>query len=225
MENTSSTRAMNVDSGERVISILAGSFLLLDSIINKNLRLGKAAAGGFLLYRGISGHCPGYALAGRESFIPSRNVNIRVNMTVDVPRVQVYAAWRKLENLPKFMSHLVSVTETSENIYLWKAAIPNKAVPVTWRATIVRDVPGEMISWRPMPDSIVSNSGKVEFRDAEDGNGTEILVNISYEPPMGLIGKAVSEFFHPALERLVRKDVLNFKDFIEANVERMELNL
>ena len=225
MQNTTSTRAMNVDSGERVVSILAGSFLVLDSIINKNFRLGKAVAGGFLLYRGISGHCPGYALAGRESTIPSRNVNIRVNMSVDVPRVKVYAAWRKLENLPKFMSHLVSVTETSDNIYLWKAAIPNKALPVSWRATIIRDIPGEMISWRAMPDSTVVNSGKVEFRDAEDGIGTEILVNISYEPPMGLIGKAVTEFFHPALERLVRKDVMNFKQFIEANVDRLQLNL
>jgi uncharacterized membrane protein len=72
--------------------------------------LAKALAGGFLLYRGTSGYCPGYAAMGKSQLpVPYKTINIRTKQVVNVPRSEAYAFWRKLENLPLFMKHLVSV--------------------------------------------------------------------------------------------------------------------
>ena len=220
MENTTKLKGMNVSSGERLISLLAGGFLLLDSIVNRRMRRLKAVTGGYLLYRGISGNCALYNLAGRESTLPTRNINLRTEMYIAKPRLEVYAMWRRLENLPLFMKHLDSVKEVYDNISEWKASIPGKIAPVSWRSVIVRDNPGEMISWRSLPDSMVENSGKIEFKDTEDNLGTMVYTNISYRPPMGLMGNAIGEFFHPKLERIVLEDVYSFKQYAETGITK-----
>ncbi len=220
MENSTKLNAMNVSSPERLISILAGGFLLLDSIVNRRMRKLKAVTGGYLLYRGISGNCALYNLAGRESTLPTRNINLRTEMYIAKPRLEVYAMWRRLENLPLFMKHLDSVKEVYDNISEWKASIPGKIAPVSWRSVIVRDNPGEMISWRSLPDSMIENSGKIEFKDTDDNLGTMVYTNISYRPPMGLMGNAIGEFFHPKLERIVLEDVYSFKQYAETGITK-----
>jgi len=220
MENTTRSNGMNVSSPERMISIIAGGFLLLDSIVNKRMRRLKALTGGYLLYRGISGNCALYNLAGKESTLPTRNINLRTEMYIAKSRLEVYAMWRKLENLPLFMKHLESVNEVYDNISEWKANIPGKLAPVSWRSVIVRDIPGEMMSWRSLPDSMIENSGKIEFRDAENDQGTMVYTNISYRPPMGLMGNAIGEFFHPKLERIVLEDVYSFKQYAETGITK-----
>jgi len=220
MENTTKVKAVNVSSPERVISIIAGGFLLLDSLLNKKMRRAKALAGGYLMYRGVSGNCAMYRLAGRESILPTRNINLRTEMYIAKPRLEVYAMWRNLENLPLFMKHLQSVKEVYDNISEWKASIPGKLAPIGWRSVVVRDIPGEMISWRSLPDSMIENSGKIEFRDAENDFGTMVYTNISYRPPLGLMGNAIGEFFHPRLERIVLEDVYSFKQYAETGLTK-----
>ncbi len=212
------THAVNVGSGERLISMAAGSFLLINSITSGKLPLLRLLTGGFLLYRGLTGNCPLYKAAGKTATIPPANVNIRLTMVVAKPRESVYNAWRNLENLPLFMSHITEVKEVFDNITEWRAEIPGNPIPLTWRASIVLDIPGREITWRSLPDSMVDNVGKVEFRDSEDAIGTDVHVTISYQPPFGLVGDALSSFFRPSLEKIVRSDVYSFKEFVEANI-------
>jgi uncharacterized membrane protein len=212
------THAVNVNSSERVISIAAGAILLWNALSAKKFSLLKIATGGYLLYRGVTGNCALYSLGGKPATIPSRNINIRLKMFVSKPRQSVYRAWRKFENLPLFMSHIAEVKEGIDNISEWKAQIPGNPITVSWRSVIVRDIPDREITWRSLPDSMIDNVGKIEFRDAEDAAGTDIHVTISYQPPMGIVGDAISSFFQPRLEKIVREDIFGFKEFIEANV-------
>jgi len=212
------THAVNVGSAERLVSLAAGSFLLINTITAKNFSLLKLLTSGYLLYRGASGNCPLYTIAGRPATIPSNNINIRVKMFVAKPRESVYRAWRKLENLPLFMSHITDVKQVFDNISEWKAELAGNPVPLKWRASIVRDVVDQEITWKSLPDSMIDNVGKVEFRDSEEAIGTDIYVTISYKPPLGIVGDAISSFFTPAIEKVVREDVYGFKQFIEANV-------
>ncbi|HMF70379.1 MAG TPA: SRPBCC family protein [Flavitalea sp.] len=212
------THAVNVGSAERLISLAAGSFLLINTISAKKFSLLKLLTSGYLLYRGASGNCPLYTIAGRPAKIPSNNINIRVKMFVAKPRESVYRAWRNLENLPLFMSHITDVKQVFDNISEWKAELAGNPVPLKWRASIVRDIVDQEITWRSLPDSMIDNVGKVEFRDSEEAIGTDIYVTISYKPPLGIVGDAISSFFTPAIEKVVREDIYGFKQFIEANV-------
>jgi len=209
---------VNVTSTERLVSAAAGSFLLINSLTSRNFSLLKLVTSGYLLYRGVSGNCPLYTMAGRPATIPSENINIRLEMFVAKPRQSVYRAWRHLENLPLFMSHITEVKTVSDNITEWTAELSGNPIPLKWRATIVRDIPDHEITWRSLPDSMIENVGKVEFRDAVEANGTNIHVTISYKPPFGIVGDAISSFFHPSIEKVVREDVYAFKEFIESNV-------
>lgn len=210
------TEIMNVGSSERLVSAAAGTLLFIDGVVNKHFKLQKLFTGGYLLFRGITGYCPIYRAAGKSSAPKSKNINIRLKMFVDKPRQEVYAAWRKLENLPLFMDHLESVTEVFENVSEWKAKLPGN-ISLKWKACIVRDVFGEEITWRSLPDASVENAGKIEFRDSETAFGTDVHVTITYRPPLGLVGEAAGEFFHEKLEKVVREDVFEFKRFVEAH--------
>lgn len=211
------SKYVNVSSQERLVSIIAGGLLLFDSIANKRFRGFKAGVAGYLLQRGITGNCRLYSMAGKPTYPAMHNINIRTEIYINKERHEVYAAWRKLENLPRFMKHLVSVREVIDNISEWKASIPGTRLPVQWRAVLVQDVPGEVISWHSLPDSLLRNAGKIEFQEADDSSDhTIVRINLSYQPTAGLAGDAVAEFLKPALEENVREDVYRFKEYVEA---------
>jgi hypothetical protein len=97
---------------------------------------------------------------------------------------ELYAFWRKLENLPRIFQHLESVTEHDARRSHWVAKAPAGRT-VDWEAEIVNEVPGEIIAWKSLPGSRIPNAGSVNFREAAGGRGTEIKVVLEYEPPAG----------------------------------------
>ena len=62
---------------------------------------------------------------------------------------------------------------------------------------------------------MINNAGKVVFHDALGGQGTELEVVISYHPPAGEIGAGLAKVLTPVFEKMIRQDVMNFKDYIE----------
>ena len=62
---------------------------------------------------------------------------------------------------------------------------------------------------------MINNAGKVTFHDAAGGQGTELEVVISYHPPAGEIGSGLAKALNPVFEKLIRQDVMNFKEYIE----------
>src|SRR4051812_15648061 len=107
--------------------------------------------------------------------------NVKKSVTIMLPRQQVYQFWRDFSNLPRFMQHLEAVEERGGRSH-WVAKGP-AGKTVEWDAEIVEEVPGEQISWKSLPGSDVENSGLVRFFDAPADRGTEIVVDLRYDPP------------------------------------------
>ncbi|HYH14895.1 MAG TPA: SRPBCC family protein [Flavisolibacter sp.] len=211
---------INVGNNERVFSAAAGAFLLTSGLNNlfksPISALVRTAIGGMLLYRGASGHCPIYASMGKTSGVMhTQNINIRTSLIVNKPKDEVYAFWRKLENLPLFMKHIASVTEIDAKHSHWEASIPGNIGKVKWNAEIVKEEPGYLIGWQSIPNSMINNAGKVTFNDALNGQGTELEVVITYHPPAGELGSGLAKAMNPVFEKMVRQDVMNFKEYIE----------
>jgi uncharacterized membrane protein len=176
----------------------------------------QTVIGGFLTYRGSTGNCPVYSSLGKESDAShATSVNIRTSMLVNKPRHEVYQFWRKLENLPKFMKHLLTVKELDSKRSHWEAVVPGNIATIKWDAEIVKEREGEFIGWQSVANSTIENAGKVEFRDIDGGQGTEINVTISYRPPAGDLGSGLAQFLNPLAEKIIRKDVMGFKEYIE----------
>lgn len=223
------TNVINVGKLERMVSIGMGIGLISSSVKNKGFFncLFLMMSGGYMLYRGVTGNCPvSSRLSGRDERSTSAGtaalINIGTTFIIDKPRSQVYASWRKLENLPRFMKHLKSIEEKDSKLSHWKAKIPGDIATLTWDTEITNEEEGSLIAWCSVPGSPIENAGEVRFEDVSGGPGTEVQVSISYRPPAGNLGEGIARLLNPFFEDMVREDVRNFKQFMEGKPIRPE---
>lgn len=210
----------NIDKGERIISLLAGGWLLYKSLKNIGnspiLGLQGSAAAGLMIYRGASGVCPIYKKLNKDTTDPAA-INITEDIVVNAPIAKVYAFWRDFSNLPKFMTHLKSVEEINDTISLWTANTPGGLVDLNWNAEITREENGTYIGWQSLEDSMIVNAGKIEFKETLNGTGTELHIEIDYFPPAGSVGRGITKLFNGIFERMIKEDVQRFKTYAEEN--------
>ena len=211
---TSKFLKTNVSTLERILMITSGGYLLYKGLSKNDKSITQIGSGGAMLLRGISGYCPVYDAVDHLKNDKSSNVNIRVSSIIDKPVNEVYTFWRDFENLPKFMSHIESVKPLSFTTSQWTANGPAGVGKISWNAEIVKDEQDRLISWNSLPDSSIKNAGKVVFRPS--GNGTEIIVTISYHAPLGIAGEGAAKLLNPYFEKLVREDLENFKTYLES---------
>ncbi len=141
-------------------------------------------------------------------------VRARTAITVNRPPEEVYRYWRSLENLPTFMYHLESVQAGENGRSRWVANGPGGKT-IEWEAQIVEDVPRELIAWRSLEGSQVPNSGFVRFNAAPGGRGTEVTVELEYDPPGQAVGAAVARLFGEDPVQQIKDDVRRFKQVME----------
>ncbi len=135
---------------------------------------------------------------------------ITVNRSVE----EVYRFWRDLRNLPRFMRHLESVEVSDDRRSHWRVAAPG-GTTVEWDAEIVDDEPNRRIGWRTLPGATVPNRGVVEFSRAPGDRGTEIVVELEYEPPAGAAGAAVAKLFGKEAGQQVETNLRRLKQILE----------
>ncbi len=188
-------------------------------------RWGAIVGGGALAAFGISRRsksgaalaAAGGLLAFGGSRIPSepRELHAEASFTINVSPEEAYRFWRDFENLPRFMSHLESVRVLGDRRSEWVARGPLQK-PIKWIAEIEEERENQWIVWRSTPNSLVPNSGSVEFRRAPGDRGTEVTVAMRYTPPAGPASKAFAAFFGKHPSHIVREDLRHFKQLLEA---------
>jgi uncharacterized membrane protein len=140
-------------------------------------------------------------------------VSIRT-VTINRPREELYAFWRDFSNLPHFMENIERVDILDDRRSHWVVSAP-AGQSVEWDSFITEDTPGSVIAWKSAEGADVANSGRIEFRDATSGRGTEVTATISYDPPAGAIGKVFAKLFQkePAIQS--RRELRRFKQLME----------
>jgi uncharacterized membrane protein len=233
----------NVHPAERIVSGLAGAALAacgaMSAAKHKHEGTGAmaggaamAVAGGYLLYRGITGHCPGYAAlrtgtakeTDSENAVIPHGQGIRVEKAVIIarPAQEIYDFWRDFENLPRFMSHLEEVQVLDGSRSRWVAKGP-MGKSVCWEAEIINEMYGEMIAWKSVEPADVPNTGTVFFRSLGE-NATEVRVVLEYLPPAGRLGAAVARLWgeEPAVQ--IQDDLNHLKQLFENGMPGGEIH-
>lgn len=144
----------------------------------------------------------------------SSGIKVKSAITVGRPVGEVYGFWRNFENLPRFMSHLESVQVLDGRRSHWTALGP-AGIRLEWDAETVEDRPNELISWRSLPGGQVDTAGYVRFRPAPGNRGTEIVVEMRYDPPGGVVGATIAKLFGESGQEVVTRDLLAFKNVLE----------
>lgn len=195
-------------------------------------RLLLGAIGGFLTLRGARTRGPGGKalsaiglglLARAATNLPSRRlvgvgagrraVDVRKTLTVNAPVDRVWELWSNFENFPRFMSHLREVRKIDDRQSHWVAAGP-AGVPVEWDAVITEWIPKQLIAWKSVEGSTVDTAGRVGFRPTLDDQ-TEIDLQMSYDPPAGVIGHAIASLFGTDPKRAIDEDTMRLKSLVE----------
>lgn len=217
---------INVGDMERVGSALLGA-ALIGAGLKKGTPVGfmMAIGGGSLLYRGMSGHCALYSKLDLSTAEPpvSRIVAVRAmhgvkieeSVTINRRPEELYRYWRRFENLPRIMRHLVEVKNLGGGRSRWVAKAP-MGMTVEWEAVIHSERPDEMISWRSLAGSDVDTAGSVHFEAAPGGRGTILRMVLKVDPPAGKLGAMVAKLFGEAPDQQIRDDLRRFKAIMEA---------
>lgn len=223
--STNPVQVKNLGLIERWASVLGGA-VLVSYGVKKRSKGGTliAMVGGDLIYCGTTGYSPLHRALGitplEESLGKSVSIpyqyGIRVDksITVDKPREEVFAFWRNLENLPRFMQHLHSVTTLDDKRSHWIVRGPSSKI-VEWDAEIINEKPNELIAWRSIPGSDLDCAGSVHFKTAPGGRGTEVLLELQYAPPGGAIGAAIAKLMGENPAKQIKEDLRRFKQLLE----------
>jgi uncharacterized membrane protein len=217
---------VNIDEGERWVSLVGGSLLLVFGL-SRGGRAGALAAvgGGALIYRAARGTSQLYETLGLDSapthvarvtnLVTRRGVTVRRTVAINKPVEEVFAFWRDLENLPRFMRHLESVTCDGARRSHWVARAP-AGRRVTWDAEIVDERPNELIAWRSLEDADVRNAGTIQFERGPGGRGTMLRVSLTYAPPGGKFAAVIAKLFGEEPGQQIHDDLRRLKQLMEA---------
>jgi uncharacterized membrane protein len=202
----------------------AGAALLVYGARHRSLAgLGLTIAGTPFLYRGLKGRWPELAnrAEGRHDsdetrayLAGDRGIHVRDAVQLEKPVAEVFRFWRRLENLPRFMEHLESVTEGVDGRSHWIARGP-AGVRVEWDAEIINESENQVIGWRSLPGSDVVSAGSVNF-DSIRGDRTQVTVHLQYDAPAGRAGALAAALLGRSPSQMIREDLRRFKQLLEA---------
>jgi uncharacterized membrane protein len=145
--------------------------------------------------------------AGRQAVTFQKTINI------DAPVEEVYNFWSRFENFPKFMRHIYEVRDLGNGRSQWVASGP-AGLSVRWDAVITRQEPNSLIAWKSDPGSLVESAGMVHFHPNQHG-GTQVDIQMSYNPPAGAMGHAIASIFGANPRKAMDEDLVRFKSLIE----------
>jgi uncharacterized membrane protein len=172
-------------------------------------------------YRGLAGEWPPFKRLltahedTRTALGGERGVRVRDAIRLENPVAEVYRFWRRLENLPQFMTHLERVTELGDGRSHWIATGPAE-IRVEWDAEIINEVENKVIGWRSTPGGDVVTAGSVTFEPARAGRSTQVTVNLQYAAPAGPLGAWMATIFGREPSQTIREDLRRFKQLLEA---------
>ncbi len=210
-----------VGSGDPLMRVLGavGIGLGLTKIVETSFAAARARRGrlGTAMAMAAAVATLDYVVTRRRPAFPEAAPRVpaqrRAIITINRPPGDVYAFWRRLENLPRFMSHLGSVVTTGERSSHW--TVKARGTSMEWDAAIVEDVPDSYLAWRAVADAPVPNSGNATFNLAPGGRGTEVSVWLTYQPPAGLSGELFAKLLGADPGRHLQADLRRLKQLLE----------
>jgi uncharacterized membrane protein len=133
-----------------------------------------------------------------------------VQVEVDAPIDLVWGLWSDLEQMPKWMKWIDSVTVPADDpeISLWK--LSTGGLVFTWKSRILKVVPHQIIQWQSIDG--LPNRGAIRFYDRGE-KGSIVKMTIAYAIP-GFLGQLLDNLFiGRVVESTIQADLHRFRDY------------
>jgi uncharacterized membrane protein len=130
------------------------------------------------------------------------------------PPAEVFAFWRDFANLPGIIPHLDAVDVLDDDRSRWRARGADGDL-IEWEAAIVEERDGALVGWRSVDRASIGTAGSLRLEPALGGQGTEVHLELQYDPPDGQLGRIVASFWGEEREEEVEEALRRLKARLE----------
>ncbi|MBD2743317.1 SRPBCC family protein [Coleofasciculus sp. FACHB-1120] len=132
-----------------------------------------------------------------------------VQVEVPVPIDEVWNLWSDLEQMPRWMKWIDSVTVLDNDPTLSRWKLATGGLEFTWLARIVKKAPNQIIQWESVDG--LPNRGAIRFYDR---HGSSIVkLTVAYAIP-GWLGRLMDNLFlGRVVESTIQADLDRFREY------------
>jgi uncharacterized membrane protein len=168
--------------------------------------------GGVLFAAGLGGSSGAGAVADFTRL--RRVVELDAAVVVQAPAEDVFATFRALHHVPRFLRHVRAVERRSANRYCWSMDGASGS-PVSWDVEITSLLINRRISWKSVRGARVRMTGDARFQRLAPDT-TRVLVQLTYALPFGRDGRAIRALFGDDPDVQLAEDLQRFEEIVEA---------
>lgn len=208
---TSESAQVNVSSLERLVSASLGGLILVRST---GRSLIGAGLGGFLAYRGLTGHCRLYQALGvssTDNAQASKEVSLCRVITVGATPQELYHFFREqTEKMAQLTTPVLGVERLAQDRYQFTVKGP--LGEYSFISHITQDQPEEYFAWES-EEGDVTHRGCLTFTRVP--RGTEVKVSINYLPPLGRLARNLARLTGMAPNETLERALKQIKAYFE----------
>lgn len=133
----------------------------------------------------------------------------RAAVTIGRPAEDLRTLWLEPDTQARIWSHFADVTASPEGGADWVARGPAGGA-YRWRTETDASA-ADALRWTSLDGADVANAGTLRFRPAPGDRGTELHLEVRFDPPGGLIGEAAAKLFHVVPREIVLSALYRFR--------------
>ena len=133
-----------------------------------------------------------------------------VQVEVDAPIEFVWGLWSDLQQMPRWMKWIESVTILPDNPELSRWKLATGGLEFSWQSRILKQIPNQIIQWESVDG--LPNRGAIRFYD-RGATGSIVKMTVSYAIP-GFLGQLMDNLFlGRVVESSLQADLERFRDY------------
>jgi uncharacterized membrane protein len=142
---------------------------------------------------------------------PERSLDAaaRASVTIGRPAEELRELWLRPDTQFRIWSDFANVTAVDDRTADWVARGPAGG-EYRWR-TELQETGSTELRWSSLEGADVANTGALAFLPAPGDRGTELHLDVHFDPPGGVVGEAVSKLFHVVPREIVSKALYRFR--------------
>lgn len=179
------------------------------------LRWTAAAAGGALIYCGLSGTRSASRLMLPGATATSKQ-RIRQSATIGRSASELFTLWRNPDTLEKIRLPFEQLTVLGSDHVRWTMKLPVGSLEI--EALLVEERPGELVHWRSTSSGPFQVDERMRFKAAPQDLGTQATLEYEVDfsrMPAGELLRSISSVFQRAPQSALKKVLENFKSLAE----------
>jgi uncharacterized membrane protein len=133
----------------------------------------------------------------------------RAALTIDQPTDQLLDLWRSPDTFRRIMADFATIKTIDQDTADWQVDGP-LGRQYRWQTRSSVNAPGQ-VGWVSLDGADIPNMGELRFQPAPGDRGTEVSLEVRFDPPGGAVGEGIAKLFHLVPREIVLKALYNFR--------------